>query len=236
MVGVPGRSKGCSTCRKRKKGCDRGRPTCTQCSNAGLECGGYQRDIVFLNHTQVTKAGAVPVVYRKEPPKRSGHSLTGITDIALPNGLAQTAYIEKYISIFLMDYLPEGRSLTGPSRDWIEIAHGLHTSNKATQFSLLSLGLFAAGETQYALQSYCFALRKLQTALSIPFQTQNDSTLATCQLLSLFEVSLPVCAANAGHAPKLAFHLLVLITIQINRFSTAPTTMYCYRGVNGTAT
>ncbi|KAI0445741.1 hypothetical protein F4803DRAFT_506268 [Xylaria telfairii] len=188
MVGVPGRSKGCSTCRKRKKGCDRGRPTCTQCFNAGLECGGYQRDIVFLNHTQVTKAAAVPVVYRKESPKRSGHSLAGITDIALPNGLAQTAYIEKYISIFLTDYLPEGRSLTGPSRDWIEIAHGLHTSSKATQLSLLSLGLFAAGETQYALQSYCFALRKLQTSLSVPCQTQNDSTLATCQLLSLFEI------------------------------------------------
>ncbi|KAI1749439.1 hypothetical protein F4782DRAFT_513189 [Xylaria castorea] len=192
MVGVPGRSKGCSTCRKRKKGCDRGQPICSQCSNAGLECGGYQRNIVFLNHTQVTKAGAVPVIYRKEPQNRSGHPLDGMNDIALPNGLAQTAYIEKYISIFLTKYLPEGRSLTanglGPSRDWIEIAHGLHTSDKAIQLSLLSLGLFAAGESQHAIQSYCFALRKLQTTLSVPCGAQNDSTLATCQLLSLFEI------------------------------------------------
>ncbi|KAI8946406.1 hypothetical protein F4801DRAFT_64146 [Xylaria longipes] len=190
MVGVPGRSKGCSTCRKRKKGCDKVRPTCTQCSNAGLKCGGYQRDIVFLNHTQDTKA--VPVVYRKEPPERSGHLHGGITDIALPNGLAQTAYIEKYISIFLMKYLPEGRCLTanglGPSRDWIEIAHELHTSDKAIQLSLLSLGLFAAGQSQYAIQSYCLALRNLQTTLSVPVRAQNDSTLATCQLLSLFEI------------------------------------------------
>ncbi|KAI0456482.1 hypothetical protein F5B21DRAFT_467886 [Xylaria acuta] len=192
MVGVPGRSKGCSTCRKRKKGCDKGRPTCTQCFNAGLECGGYERGIVFINHTQVTKARAVPVIYRKEPPKKPGHPLGGITDITLPNGLAQTAYIEKYISIFLMKYLPEGRSLTanglGPSRDWIEIAHGLYPSDKAIQLSLLSLGLFAAGESQYAIQSYCFALRNLQTTLSVPCRAQNDSTLATCQLLSLFEV------------------------------------------------
>ncbi|KAI0863828.1 hypothetical protein F4860DRAFT_467925 [Xylaria cubensis] len=192
MVGVPGRSKGCLTCRKRKKGCDGRRPTCTQCSNAGLECGGYQRDVVFLNHTQVTKAGAVPVVYRKEPQNRNGHPPDGTTDIALPNGLAQTAYIEKYIDIFLMKYLPEGRCLTsnglGPSRDWIEIAHGLHTSDKAVQLSLLSLGLFAAGESQHAIQSYCFALRKLQTTLSVPYQAQNDSNLATCQLLGLFEI------------------------------------------------
>ncbi|KAI1740112.1 hypothetical protein F4680DRAFT_419719 [Xylaria scruposa] len=192
MVGVPGRSKGCSTCRKRKKGCDRRQPTCTQCSNAGLKCGGYQRDVVFLNHTQVTKAGAVPVVYRKEPQNTSGHPHNGVTDIALPNGLAQTAYIEKYIDIFLMKYLPDGRCLTanglGPSRDWIEIAHGLHTSDKTVQLSLLSLGLFAAGESQHATQSYCLALRKLQNTLSIPCQAQNDSTLATCQLLGLLEI------------------------------------------------
>ncbi|KAI0470350.1 hypothetical protein F4859DRAFT_486481 [Xylaria cf. heliscus] len=192
MVGVPGRSKGCSTCRKRKKGCDRKQPVCTQCSNAGLKCGGYQRDMVFINHTQVTKSGAVPVVYRNESRKRSGHPLGDVTDIALQNGLAQTAYIDKYISIFLMKYLPDGRGLTanrlGPSRDWMEIAHGLYTSDKAIQLSLLSLGLFAAGESQYAIQSYCFALRKLQTTLSVPFQAQNDSTLAVCQLFGLFEM------------------------------------------------
>ncbi|KAI0103240.1 hypothetical protein GGR51DRAFT_525152 [Nemania sp. FL0031] len=188
MVGVPGRSKGCLTCRKRRKGCDGKRPACTQCSNRGLECGGYEKGRVFLNHTQSTKEKAVTIVYRKG----LEHSLGTATDITLPSGLAQTAYIEKYISIFLTKYFPAGRAPTadflGSSRDWIEIAHGLHTSDEATQLSLLSLGLFAAGEPQHAIQSYGRALSKLRTALRLPSSAQNDSTLATCQLLGLIEI------------------------------------------------
>lgn len=188
MVGVPGRSKGCSTCRKRRKGCDRARPVCTQCSNAGLECGGYERERVFLNDTQGTRARAVAVVYRKA----LDHRFRTVTDITLPNGLAQTAYVEKYISIFLTKYFPAGRApaanCLASSRDCIEISHGLHTSDKAIQLSLLSLGLFAAGESHHAIQSYGRALCKLRTALCVPYQAQNDTTLATCQLLSFIEI------------------------------------------------
>ncbi|KAI1132382.1 hypothetical protein F5Y10DRAFT_231051 [Nemania abortiva] len=188
MVGVPGRSKGCLTCRKRRKGCDKKRPVCTQCSNGGLECGGYERERVFLNHTQGTEGSAVPVVYRK----RLEHAFAVTTDVTLPNSLAQTAYIEKYISIFLNRYFPTGRapaenSLVS-SRDWIEIAHGLHTSEKAIQLSLLSLGLYAAGESHDAMQSYGRALYNQRTALYDPRNTQNDSIIATCQLLSLIEI------------------------------------------------
>jgi hypothetical protein len=192
MVGVPGRSKGCSTCRKRKKGCDRKRPICTQCSVAGLECGGYDRERVFLNHNQRTTASAVNVVYRKDP-TGTGHTPRSATDVALSHKLAQSAYVEKYISIFLSKYLPANRTSTVEcsvsSRDWIEIAHELHTSEKGIQLSLLSLGLFAAGETQYGLQSYSRALRKLQATLCNTRHAQHGSILATCKLLSLFEVS-----------------------------------------------
>ncbi|KAJ8126717.1 hypothetical protein O1611_g6921 [Lasiodiplodia mahajangana] len=128
--------------------------------------------------------------------KRKGkgleHAAGSATDVTLPSSLAQTAYIEKYISIFLAKYFPAGRApaanFLGSSRDWIDIAHGLHTSDKAIQLSLLSLGLFAAGESHYAIQSYGRALSKLRKALCIPSQAQNDSTLATCQLLSLIEI------------------------------------------------
>ncbi|CAK7219317.1 hypothetical protein SBRCBS47491_003806 [Sporothrix bragantina] len=52
MVGVPGRSKACATCRRRKKGCDFLRPSCSQCLRAGLECGGYERGRIFVHTTQ----------------------------------------------------------------------------------------------------------------------------------------------------------------------------------------
>ncbi|KAI0964892.1 hypothetical protein F4678DRAFT_366188 [Xylaria arbuscula] len=180
MVGVPGRSKGCSTCRTRKKGCDRKRPVCTQCTCAGLECGGYERKRIFLNYTQCTEAKAVPVVYRKGPKQ----ALDGVTNIVLQSGLAQTAYVENYISIFMGKYLPANRL----SRDWVEIAYDLHTTDQAIHLSFLCLGLFAAGELQYAIQSYCFALRKLQTVLCVPSSAQSNSTLVACNLLSLVEV------------------------------------------------
>jgi Fungal specific transcription factor domain/Fungal Zn(2)-Cys(6) binuclear cluster domain len=50
MVGVAGKSKGCSTCRKRKKGCDLARPSCGQCVKSGHPCGGYQKDLTFIHH------------------------------------------------------------------------------------------------------------------------------------------------------------------------------------------
>lgn len=50
MVGVAGRSKGCNTCRKRKKGCDLARPACGQCTKSGKVCGGYQRELTFIHH------------------------------------------------------------------------------------------------------------------------------------------------------------------------------------------
>ncbi|KAI0502792.1 hypothetical protein F5B22DRAFT_632032 [Xylaria bambusicola] len=182
MVGVPGRSKGCLTCRRRKKGCDRKRPVCTQCSGAGLECGGYGRERIFLNSTQRTEANAVPVIYRKSSERQLG---LGDTDIVLPNKLAQTAYVEKYISIFLDKYFPANRLAS--SSDWIEVAHELRTSDDAVHFSFLSLGLFAVGESQHAIRSYCYALRKLQAGLSLPSRVQSDSTLAACKLFSLLE-------------------------------------------------
>jgi Fungal specific transcription factor domain/Fungal Zn(2)-Cys(6) binuclear cluster domain len=57
MVGVAGKSKGCSTCRRRKKGCDLARPSCGQCLKRGDVCGGYQRDLTFIHHRVPGKDG-----------------------------------------------------------------------------------------------------------------------------------------------------------------------------------
>ena len=70
MVGVPGRSKGCGTCKRRKLGvgfltfrhylvslgpcllifqCDLQRPTCGQCARSHRTCDGYAQYPVFIN-------------------------------------------------------------------------------------------------------------------------------------------------------------------------------------------
>ncbi|KAI1144675.1 hypothetical protein F5Y05DRAFT_35290 [Hypoxylon sp. FL0543] len=55
MVGVPGKYKGCNTCRARRVACDNGRPFCKKCTDYGRECGGYERETVFIVGTQEDK-------------------------------------------------------------------------------------------------------------------------------------------------------------------------------------
>ncbi|OKL60434.1 hypothetical protein UA08_03998 [Talaromyces atroroseus] len=41
-------TKGCYTCRRRRIVCDNGHPTCRKCRNAGKECLGYQKPLVWV--------------------------------------------------------------------------------------------------------------------------------------------------------------------------------------------
>ncbi|KAH8801752.1 hypothetical protein F5884DRAFT_527082 [Xylogone sp. PMI_703] len=57
MVGVPGRSKACHTCRQRRIACGLERPQCSQCVKSNRVCAGYQRERVFvLNHESTEQA------------------------------------------------------------------------------------------------------------------------------------------------------------------------------------
>jgi hypothetical protein len=51
MVGVPGRSKGCITCRQRKVKCDEKRPLCERCQASWVPCEGYSRETVFVDES-----------------------------------------------------------------------------------------------------------------------------------------------------------------------------------------
>ncbi|KAK4123595.1 hypothetical protein N657DRAFT_633843 [Parathielavia appendiculata] len=48
MVGVPGKYKGCETCRLRRVKCDNTRPFCRKCLDGGRTCAGYERETVFI--------------------------------------------------------------------------------------------------------------------------------------------------------------------------------------------
>ncbi|KAF7509121.1 hypothetical protein GJ744_008348 [Endocarpon pusillum] len=75
MVGVAGKSKGCSTCRGRKKGCDLARPSCGQCLKSGKVCGGYQRDLTFIHHKIPDKDRQPPTVPKAAPANDGSLSL-----------------------------------------------------------------------------------------------------------------------------------------------------------------
>ncbi|ETI19841.1 hypothetical protein G647_08855 [Cladophialophora carrionii CBS 160.54] len=52
MVGVPGKSQGCNTCRRRKVKCDLEKPHCRRCVSSARQCEGYERYAVFINRGQ----------------------------------------------------------------------------------------------------------------------------------------------------------------------------------------
>ncbi|KAL2062439.1 hypothetical protein VTL71DRAFT_6705, partial [Oculimacula yallundae] len=45
-----GPSKGCNSCRQRRKKCDETRPSCMRCMNAKRQCGGYEADVMGYRH------------------------------------------------------------------------------------------------------------------------------------------------------------------------------------------
>ncbi|KAI1322895.1 hypothetical protein F5Y16DRAFT_23586 [Xylariaceae sp. FL0255] len=175
MVGVPGRSKSCSTCRARRKGCDKKHP-CGQCIRIGVECGGYERQTIFVH--QEVKADSVLHI----TPYRKPQAL----DITNSIDLIRSAKAEMYISAFLSEYLPTGTRAAQYPYDFVEIAHRMYPSDKAVELSLLSLALCASRNFNPGLEAYGRALCKLQTA--IRFEQRSDSILTASKLLSLFEM------------------------------------------------
>ncbi|KAK2600319.1 hypothetical protein QQS21_004960 [Conoideocrella luteorostrata] len=74
MVGVPGKYKGCETCRRRRVKCSNERPFCRNCMNSGRTCEGYERHRVFITGTLETK-GRVASHPKKNSPGPSASAI-----------------------------------------------------------------------------------------------------------------------------------------------------------------
>ncbi|EPE06082.1 c6 zinc finger domain-containing protein [Ophiostoma piceae UAMH 11346] len=76
MVGVPGKFKGCETCRLRRVKCDNTRPFCRKCQDTGRECAGYERETVFIIGT-VQDGGRCSSHPPRIVKQKKGSSLSG---------------------------------------------------------------------------------------------------------------------------------------------------------------
>ncbi|KAI1326617.1 hypothetical protein F5Y16DRAFT_374068 [Xylariaceae sp. FL0255] len=194
MVGLP-RSRGCLNCRRSKKSCPLEPGACSRCISKGLECGGYERERVFLHHDQNTEANSITVTYRKQqvkPPSPPSSFSPALLPLSTSMKLAQTAFVDNYIGLFLSNYLPTGIP-THTSRwsrqcSWIEEAYNQHRSARVLELSLLSLGLYTAGEPKLALKTYGLALAQLNSALGSRNGPKDNYIFAACKFMCLFEV------------------------------------------------
>ncbi|KAH7258800.1 hypothetical protein B0J15DRAFT_494408 [Fusarium solani] len=67
MVGVPGKFKGCETCRKRRLKCSNERPICKNCIARGRQCEGYERARVFITGTPEELGKVVHYAKKRRP-------------------------------------------------------------------------------------------------------------------------------------------------------------------------
>ncbi|KAK2027073.1 hypothetical protein LX32DRAFT_695158 [Colletotrichum zoysiae] len=190
MVGVPGRSKGCNTCRKRKKGCDLQRPSCGQCQKAGIQCAGYERKRIFVN---VTNPGASNDAKAMVSVARTIHQ---------PPSLSQSAFEEKIFDLFWDGYMPEaplyvpGSTVVRYSNaDWATAGRYLYRSDAALRQSLLALSLGTIGRRDKqqwmiddGLKFYCGALSELNVALRHPKRWKTDALMLASRLLGFYEL------------------------------------------------
>ncbi|KAJ0342716.1 hypothetical protein KNSL1_010595 [Colletotrichum chrysophilum] len=191
MVGVPGRSKGCNTCRKRKKGCDLQRPVCGQCLKAGIECAGYERKRIFVNVTS-----------NNPKPKNTALALVAPPTIQAPL-FSHSAYEEKILDLFWETYMPDAPAFTPGTpivryshSDWAATVQDLYRTDAALRQSLLAISLGTIGRRDKqvwmideGLKFYCQALGELNTALRHPTRWRSDALMVASRILGLYESS-----------------------------------------------
>jgi hypothetical protein len=216
MVGVPGRSKGCATCRKRKIGCGLEKPQCAQCIKSKRICGGYERGRIFINHSACKGAevSLAPVAV-DAPVSVVKTSIAGNTDnetslikdkltlaskadvcsSILQDLCPLASYRQQLVGYFLAYHIPEKKRGTTEMKSWFALLSQLPFPIVALDRSLLALCTARVGRIhnddaliQRSRDLYTRGLGELQKALYDPELMYNDQTLGACMALALYEV------------------------------------------------
>ncbi|KAK4166912.1 Sterigmatocystin biosynthesis regulatory protein [Cladorrhinum sp. PSN259] len=227
MVGVPGRSKGCLTCRKRRKGCDLEKPACSQCRKAGVVCEGYDTPRVFVVSTPTTRRAG----YRSTPQAAGSSWQRGAQSKSAtppPNEVANSITNSRLlgrpeserrcIDLFWEGYFPTGRPIPSPMSksytcSWTGTARRFYASDDSLRFALWANALLMTGRREGAewmlregSRMYGKALAGLRRSLESPQGARRDAVIATVKLVSMFEAfsRLDDRQAAGGYEPPVS--------------------------------
>ncbi|KAF2624933.1 hypothetical protein BU25DRAFT_450350, partial [Macroventuria anomochaeta] len=198
MVGVPGRSKGCVTCRKRKKGCDLKRPACSQCLERNIVCGGYDLDRVFITSKYEPPS---PLASTRPTPRRDPTmdlaAVTASSYHVIPPSLAQTAFSAKGMEA-VFDLFPAYQDAGGALQlvnPFSKLLATLSLREEALRQTIFAVGLVTLGKRsndQVVLRKgrmlYGKALQELGVSLQNPNRPTIEALLATTRLMGLYEI------------------------------------------------
>ncbi|KAF5648564.1 C6 zinc finger domain protein [Fusarium sp. NRRL 52700] len=212
MVGVPGKSKGCSDCRERKLKCDLEKPYCGRCTRSGRECGGYERPRIFVHRfrqgdSQSSSPAALSITPRRwtlyVPPHEKSSRLPKSPD---PTVHEQRQLISRFINDFcpvLDTSLPECDRL---HHYWVYILPHIHGTTDLLDQSILTLSAAFFGQVsgdvklrQRSMVMYGHAVRDLGKAMSAADFYPDDLVLAAIQCLGMSEIYFPPSQAAVDH-------------------------------------
>ncbi|KAF2094148.1 hypothetical protein NA57DRAFT_80565 [Rhizodiscina lignyota] len=217
MVGVAGKSQACHDCRRRRVKCDLRRPACLRCTKANIKCGGYEKNLVFVNRTpenvsltavsvlsdlKFQNSRSEPLVTHSAEPELE----TVIQDLveSSKNGIN---FRRRAVDLIKRLYLPREPNteyhLKHTAYSWIYGAADLSGPSQALDVALLAFAmslLYVTGSGNatlgQGLQLYNTAITHLCTDLENPDTKACDETLATIIVLSTCEIFL--CPQDTG--------------------------------------
>ncbi|KAF2022349.1 hypothetical protein BU24DRAFT_43513 [Aaosphaeria arxii CBS 175.79] len=191
MVNVGGRSKGCSTCRRRRIKCDQARPICERCRRHGLACDG-PRDLTIVEWRTLE-----PVTTAIKPGGPAFRRLQGSIDIHIPR-FATPSINEReiFIAYTRRKLLPNGPIDLGLQH--MQLSEGSHTPERMSHLASLSMAFIVFG-TQHgqpaiAHRGYAMharALNQLNSTLAHPKNRARDDVLLTVATLAVMEGLAP---------------------------------------------
>ncbi|KAK5233737.1 ccr4 associated factor [Exophiala xenobiotica] len=162
MVGVPGKSQGCNTCRKRKIKCDGEKPSCGQCKRGKRECGGYQRDRHFKNLSALDRdtllARAQPlapltepsaIIYSTPSPFSSHTPVNKDQDLVPPRTELQQLQQEGQESTNLSELFYHLVSHYFPRDDWVQFLVPLQGTNFSLDLAMSALSMVRLGRLNH---------------------------------------------------------------------------------------
>lgn len=178
---------------------------------SGRTCEGYKRGPVFLNRTaqgwekrsrleEALPRHDEPDEIQAASPKSSSSSDSSSSSSSTPLQMqvSSTKIMKlQFHNLFLENYLPANPNLgPGLTQMWLAEAVHLNKPGKALEYSLHALCMTRIGRLSNDQPlivkggvAYGHALRELQLALSSSKRAGSDDTLASCLVLSIYEVS-----------------------------------------------
>lgn len=211
MVGISGRSRGCGTCKRRRKGvsliwystwrqakdstdvylmqCDLARPKCRRCIKAGFVCTGYDYDD---NVTYSTSSGHQ---------LQYGMHRASNQQVCLPRSFQLSALQSAHFETAWNSMYPSDSPalIKAANRHaWVLDLSQIRIRGTALNFAFAAVALARVGEQRrdpalvhQAAVAYAHALARTRNRLTDPTVALSDESLGCTMLLAMYEVCIP---------------------------------------------